>query len=203
MVSDPESVDSTATSPSLLQRAHAHDPGAWDRLLFLYAPLVKHWCRKMALPEQEIADVVQEVFQAVAIHLGDLHLDRPGDTFRGWLRAITRNKVHDLYRRRQREPQAAGGTEAHAWWARVPDLAQAGVEGADPPEVNRALFRRALELIQDSFEEKTWQAFWLVVVEGRSPQDVAHELGMTPGTVRVAKCRVLHRLRQELGDLHS
>jgi RNA polymerase sigma-70 factor (ECF subfamily) len=56
-------------------------------------------------------------------------------------------------------------------------------------------------LIQTDFEERTWQAFWRVVVAGQSPQEVAAELAMTAGAVRVAKCRVLHRLRQELGDL--
>jgi RNA polymerase sigma-70 factor (ECF subfamily) len=38
-------------------------------------------------------------------------------------------------------------------------------------------------------------------VEGKSPKDVGAELGMSPGAVRVAKSRVLHRLREELGDL--
>jgi hypothetical protein len=33
------------------------------------------------------------------------------------------------------------------------------------------------------------------------PKDVAADLGMSPGAVRVAKYRVLHRLREELGDL--
>jgi hypothetical protein len=30
---------------------------------------------------------------------------------------------------------------------------------------------------------------------------VADELAMSPGAVRVAKSRVLHRLREELGDV--
>jgi RNA polymerase sigma-70 factor (ECF subfamily) len=63
-----------------------------------------------------------------------------------------------------------------------------------------ALLRRGLELIRGEFEPRTWQAFWLTAVEGRSPKDVAHELGMSDGAVRVAKSRVLHRLRTELGD---
>jgi RNA polymerase sigma-70 factor (ECF subfamily) len=37
-------------------------------------------------------------------------------------------------------------------------------------------------------------------VEGRTPRDVAAELAMTSGAVRVAKSRVLQRLREELGD---
>jgi RNA polymerase sigma-70 factor (ECF subfamily) len=46
-----------------------------------------------------------------------------------------------------------------------------------------------------------WDAFWQVVVEEKSVADVAHSLKMRPGTVRVAKCRVLQRLRQQLGDV--
>ena len=40
----------------------------------------------------------------------------------------------------------------------------------------------------------------MVVVDGRETVDVAKDLGMLPGTVRVAKSRVLKRLRLELGD---
>jgi RNA polymerase sigma-70 factor (ECF subfamily) len=190
----------TSTSRSLLARLHANDPAAWERLLALYAPLVWHWCRQMHLPHQEVADVFQEVFQAVAAHIRKFHRDQPGDTFRGWLRTITRNKVQDHFRRRQREPQAAGGTEAKAWWSQVPEAAW-DEEGSTDHESYPELFHRALHLIQGDFEERTWRAFWRVVVDGQTPHDVATELAMSPGAVRVAKCRVLHRLRQELGDL--
>src|SRR5262249_40433480 len=106
----PDERSSTSTSRSLLEQLHANDPSAWDRLVTLYAPLVWHWCRRMNLPSQDVADVFQEVFQAVAAHMGAFHKERRGDTFRGWLRVITRNKVHDYFRRRQREPEAVGGT---------------------------------------------------------------------------------------------
>ena len=38
-------------------------------------------------------------------------------------------------------------------------------------------------------------------MDGNSPKEVAEELGMQPGTVRVAKSRVLARLRSELGEI--
>jgi RNA polymerase sigma-70 factor (ECF subfamily) len=60
--------------------------------------------------------------------------------------------------------------------------------------------RTALESIRGEFHERTWQAFWGVAVEGRTAADVAADLNMQPGTVRVAKSRVLLRLRRELGD---
>jgi RNA polymerase sigma-70 factor (ECF subfamily) len=190
---------STATSRSLLERVKADEPAAWDRLVALYAPLVLQWCRGWQVPEQDAADVFQEVFQAVVTHIAGFRKEREGDTFRGWLRTITRNKVRDHFRRRGRQPAGEGGTEAQGRLAEVPDLDdsdEASVAGEE-----QSLFRRALELIQQEFAERTWQAFWRTAVEGRPAAEVAAELSMSPGAVRVAKSRVLQRLREELGDV--
>ena len=191
---------SLATSSDLLARARASDPAAWERLVTLYAPLVFHWCRRWDLQEQDVHDVFQEVFQAVASHLAAFRKRGEGDTFRGWLRTITRNKIHDHFRRLGREPAGAGGTDAHLRLMALPQ-AQPAESEPDDSDAERALFFRALELIRSEFEERTWQAFWRITVDGRLPKDVANELSMSPGAVRVAKCRVLHRLREELGDL--
>jgi RNA polymerase sigma-70 factor (ECF subfamily) len=190
----------TSTSRSLLARLQANDPGAWDRLIALYAPLVWHWCRGMNLPGQDSADVFQEVWRAVATHIRNFRKDRPTDTFRGWLRTITTNKVHDHFRLLRREPRATGGTDAQLRWSQLPEM-DSGDEGPQASESYHQLFQRALELIQSEFEERSWRAFWRMVVDGCSPKEVAEELAMSPGAVRVAKCRVLHRLRQELGDV--
>src|SRR5271165_3129364 len=102
---------STSTSRSLLERVRADDSAAWDRLVSLYAPLVLYWCRRWGLQDEDAADVFQEVFLAVATHIGRFHKTQPGDTFRGWLRTITSNKVLDLFRRRKRDPGGIGGSE--------------------------------------------------------------------------------------------
>lgn len=188
----------TSTSRSLLRDLHSNDREAWDRFVLLYTPLVWHWCRRMDLPVQDCADVFQEVFQSVSVHFASFHRDRPGDTFRGWLRTITRNKVLDHYRKRQNEPQGVGGTEAAV---RLSDMPEILSESDEQQETDHPLFRKALELIQGHFEEDTWRAFWGVVIDGRSAHEVGAELQLSAGAVRVAKCRVLQRLRQELGDL--
>jgi RNA polymerase sigma-70 factor (ECF subfamily) len=198
---------SASTSRSLLAGVREREPAAWDRLVALYAPLVYYWCRKMELPEQDMADVFQDVFQSVARKIADFHKHDSHDTFRGWLRTITRNKVYDYFRRELHRPQAAGGTTAWRRLSEFPADAEdcENCDGEASP-VNDdqdfgELFRRALEQIARHFEEPTWQAFWRVVVEGKTAQEVAQELDMQPGTVRVAKSRVLHRLRKELGEL--
>ena len=191
---------STATSPSLLERVKADDAAAWDRLVGLYAPLVYRWCRRADLPEQEIADVFQDVFQAVATHIAGFRREGADDTFRGWLRTITRNKVRDHFRRLGREPGGAGGTEAQLRFARLPDDRP---DGDDSDEDRRTAASSAgpWSLLRGEFEERTWQAFWLTAVEDRAAGEVALELGMSPGAVRVAKSRVLRRLREELGEI--
>jgi RNA polymerase sigma-70 factor (ECF subfamily) len=189
----------TSTSRSLLARVNANDPNAWGRLLTLYGPLVWHWCRKLGLPEQEIADVFQEVCKSLAAHIHQFHKNAAGDSFRGWLRTITRNKVFDHFRARQREPQAAGGSGAQWQWSQIP--AVEWDDAADARETTSILLQRALELIQREFADNTWRAFSRVVVDGMPPRDVAAELGMSAGAVRVAKCRVLQRLRQVLAEI--
>jgi RNA polymerase sigma-70 factor (ECF subfamily) len=191
---------STATSRSLLERVKTDDPQAWDQLVALYAPLVFQWCHGWGLREQDAADIFQEVFQAVATHISSFRKDRKEDTFRGWLRTITRNKIHDHFRRLGREPEGVGGTDAQARLAQLPAPPR-GDEGSLAEEHGeRGLVYRALELIRVEFTERTWQAFWQTAVEGRKAPEVAAELSMSPGAVRVAKSRVLQRLREELGD---
>jgi len=183
-----------------LERVQADDGEAWDRLVTLYGPMVYQWCGRWHLQECDRADVFQEVFQAVSSHIGQFRKDRPGDTFRGWLRTITRNKIHDFFRRLGREPAGEGGTAAGMRLAQLP-AADDDEPAADDENAERGLFLRALELIRAEFEPRTWQAFWATAVDGRSAKDMADELSMSPGAVRVAKSRVLQRLREELGEL--
>ncbi len=199
--SDSRLQPSCATSMSLLARVKLDEPAAWDRLVGLYAPLVLSWCRSAGLQDHDIADIFQEVFKAVVMHIGSFHKARQGDTFRGWLRRITQNKVRDHFRRAGRDARGEGGSSAQERFAQIPEAQLGEVDLAPSDEGERALFARALNLIRDEFEERTWKAFWQTAVDGRAPIDVAADLSMTAGAVRVAKSRVLRRFRQELGDL--
>ena len=66
--------------------------------------------------------------------------------------------------------------------------------------IAKYLVRRALELMKADFPD-SWQACWEVVVENRSPAEVAAQLGISVGAVNAAKFRVLTRLREELARL--
>lgn len=193
----------TATSRSLLARARTGDQAAWDRLVHLYAPLVMSWCRRSLQPA-DAADVFQEVFRTVAARLESFRKEQSGDTFRGWLRVVTRNKLNDHFRARTREPRGVGGSSAAWRLAQIPGAGENPRDDQD--EESRQLARlvaRALAIIRPEFRESSWLAFKRTAMDGCSAPDVARELGMSPGAVRVAKSRVLGRLRLELGDLEQ
>jgi RNA polymerase sigma-70 factor, ECF subfamily len=182
-------------------RVQINDPAAWERLVSLYSPLVYRWCRQAGLQSADAADVGQEVFRAVARKIVDFRRERLGDTFRGWLRTITRNKVRDRLRQQRVGETGAGGAEAQRQLLQLPfEEGQAEGEAADAQEAT-LLYRRAVELLRQEFEERTWQAFWRVAVGDEAPADVAAALGMTVNAVYLAKSRVLRRLREEFADL--
>ncbi len=168
-------------------------------MLYLYAPLLRAWCHHQGVQGADADDVAQEVFQAVVAGLDQFQKDRPGDTFRGWLRGITRHKLIDFFRRQSTEPQGQGGTAAGWQMQQVPQP-EVRLPEETPQEVSE-LYQRALESVRSEFEENTWRAFWRTAVDGQPPTDIAAELGMSAPGVRMAKSRVLHRLKQEIGDL--
>jgi RNA polymerase sigma-70 factor (ECF subfamily) len=185
------------TSLTLLERVKGREPHAWQRLVHLYGPLVFHWCRRWRLSPEDAADVSQEVFQALATHIAGFQRDGAGQSFRGWLWTITRNKMLDHFRRGQRQPLAAGGSAAQQRLQAIPEQLP---EDADESASATGLVHRALELLRGEFEERTWQMFWRATVAGQAPRDIGAEMGVSADAVRMAKSRVLRRLRQELAD---
>lgn len=190
--------DPGPTSTGLVNGVKGREPEAWRRLAHLYGPLVYHWCRRRGLQPSDAEDVTQDVFLTVAAKVGSFRREQPGDTLRGWLWVITRHKLGHWIRRQRAREQPAGGTDAHQRLlaAALPDEGGgAAVAGAVAD-----LYRRALELIRGEFEDRSWEAFRRLVLEGQCPADVAADLGMTRGAVYVTKSRILRRLREVLGD---
>jgi RNA polymerase sigma-70 factor, ECF subfamily len=196
----PNAAKQPATRLTLLAQAKNQNNDAWDCLVNLYSPLVTYWCRRSGIRPDETEDIKQEVFIAAARGLATFRHDRPGDTFRGWLRGITRNVLLANYRRQKREPIGRGGTAA---WEVIQSLAEPEVNLSDddPAEQTQGLYHRALEIVRNQFEDRTWQMFWLSTVDERPVVEVAAQFAVSTAAVRKARSRVLHRLKQEVGDV--
>jgi RNA polymerase sigma-70 factor, ECF subfamily len=190
-----------STSASLIGRVRRHDPEAWHRLVQSYGPLVYGWGRQAGLQASDAADVTQETFRSVAKNVESFERSAPGDSFRGWLWTITRNKIRDHFRRLEKRREAHG-VDLESLLRQVPETPPDNPSGTGKIDgASVRLVRAAVDEVKGEFEPRTWQAFWRVTVEGESAMDAAAALAMSVGALYVAKSRVLRRLRQELSEL--
>lgn len=184
-----------STSVSLLRRlGQPNSESAWERFVDLYSPLIFHWGTTHGLSPDKSADLVQEVLAKMVVKMPEFTL-KPGSRFRGWLRTVVVNQARDIFRSERRHDHAKLEHE-------LPLLESANnVDLLEHDEYCRYLVARARDLMRSEFEDKTWNACWMYVAEGKSSQEVAAIFGMSENAVRVAKCRVLAKLRRELDGL--
>lgn len=202
MYSDSPSSESTSTS--LLKRVVKGDQEAWERFVAVYGGFIYARCRRAGVAPQDAADLVQDVLKRVSKSIANLRRDQPGQGLRQWLLTITRNVIVDHFRKSASEREALGlkvfpgfldefpspaddDDDESATWSRMPESV--------------LVLRRTLDSVKLHYEHKTWQAFWLTIVEGRETADVAEDLCLAPGTIRQAKHKILKRLREELSGL--
>lgn len=203
MSSDNKSADSIPTSLTLLERVRSRDRDAWGLFCELYTPVIYRWACLTGLQEADAADITQDVLVLVSEKLETFRRENSGQSLRAWIRTIARNKARDLFRARQRQAVAAGGTDAQVMLRNLshegPDTeSEEAEEGFD---AEAAIIHGAAILLKPQFEEHTWQAFQQTAVEGRKASEVAADLNMSVGGVYTAKSRVLARLRKELDGM--
>ncbi len=192
-----------STSMTLLEQIKGQDQDAWQRLVGLYTPLLRFWCRRWGVSREDTEDILQEVFQSLTGGLEGFRREREGDTFRGWLRGVARNKVLTLFRKRASQSPGEGGTDFYHRSLLIPSRGgDALLEGEDAEEeaVIDGIYEQALKIVRNEFEDRTWQAFWRTSVDGQAPVIVAEDFGVTAAAIRQAKSRVLRRLKEILGE---
>jgi RNA polymerase sigma-70 factor (ECF subfamily) len=194
-------VNPSTASSGLLHRVRTDDGEAWTRMVTLFTPLVMHWCSRAGLQYSDAEDVAQEVFQTVALRVAGFRRDQRGGTFRGWLRTITYHKVGDFLRTRRRDCDLRREyVDQRAETVPAVGETPSQESGEMIGEEVRILHAQVLKLIQDDFQPATWRAFVRVVGDGVSPKDVADELGLSLNAVYLAKSRIMHRVREVLGE---
>ncbi len=191
----------SATSHTLVQQVREGDERAWSRLCDLYGPVVYHWLKRRNLRHDAISDIGQEVLLAVHQNIGEFRREKSGDSFRGWLWTITRNKHADYVRRELKHPHPAGGTDHQGRLEQFPE--QVPPEEPGSADSRDAIVTAVCASAEKLFKKRTWQVFIRTQIKGQSYSDVAAELGMEEHAARQAAYRVRKRLKDEYGDLED
>jgi len=188
----------TTTRPSLLVRLRdPMDERAWSEFVEIYGPLIRLLARQRGLQDADAADLVQEVFRAVAAAIERYDPDPARGSFRGWLSTIARNLIVNLLNAQRRHPRGTGDTQIQQLLEAqpAPNSEESALFDA---EYHRRLLHWAAERIRDEFSDTVWLAFWKTAVDGQSAAEAAGALGLSIGSVYQYKSRVVARLRREI-----
>ena len=194
-------------STSLLHRIQEMQPQAWARLVEVFSPIIYRWARSSGLSGSDSADLVQDVFIALANNVHRFERQKAEGSFRSWLATITRNRVRDFFRRRQRHPEAMGGTQGLQKLENLPadvesEAFQQHLENSiSLQQMDDRIPVQVLQLIREDCDPQTWTAFWETTVQGKAAADVAQTLGLNVASVYQAKSRILRRIRRRMSEL--
>jgi RNA polymerase sigma-70 factor (ECF subfamily) len=191
-------VKTSLTLLDLLRQGGA--PEAWGRLIALYTPFIRGWLRRRGLSHADAADLTQDVMVTLVRELPRFEHNGRTGAFRHWLRQVTRNRLLHHLRTQAARPVVAGD----GGFDRLLDQLRDGHgEVGRQWEQEHAAYvvGRAWEVVGPGLPRREQQAFVRVIWGQAAVAEVARELGVRPNLVSVWKCRILGRLRREIGDL--
>lgn len=198
------------TRESLLGRLKDwDDQRSWQDFNDTYKPLIYAVALKSGLSPAEADDAVQETLVAVASKIKEFKYDPALGSFKGWLLTLTRWRIADQYRKRQRHVQGRANETSKTDETRKTDLLErvpdpASLEIPDrlwDAEWKSNLTARASECVREKVEPRTFQMFQLYVLKDWPVSRVAKTLGVSCTQVYVAKHRVSALLRKEIKRL--
>lgn len=193
---------------SLLSRLKDWDDQESWRLFFeLYWQLIYSTALKSGLSHGEAQDVVQEVIVSVAKKIGAFRTDPKAGSFKHWLLKLTRWRIQDQFRRRDREPPRHHRRE-------LDDTAGTGTvdKVADPlanldvvwdREWQENLRHAAMERAKARVKPEMYQLFDLVVCKGWPALKVARKLHVTLAQVYYARWKVSSIVRSEANQIEK
>jgi RNA polymerase sigma-70 factor (ECF subfamily) len=194
---------SPKTRPSLIARLkNAQDHEAWSEFLAIYEPLILGLMRRHGFQECDAQDACQQVMAAVARDVEKWRPDGAEASFRRWLFRIARHRALKLLVQQRKRRGGFGGTSAQLALENQPESSES-LSAEFAREHRRQVLVWAAEQIRGEYRESTWQAFWRTCIEGRPISEAAAELGMSVGSVYVARSRIIARLGEKVQGIEE
>lgn len=195
---DGDSSDPGSTDVGLLEGIRTRDEDAWTRFVDQYSSLIYLWCRNCDLQPADALDVSQQVFHAVSRSISTFSKESGSGGFRGWLFIVTRNTIRNYLSRTLGGLQPRGGSSIQLQLLDQPESVDEESLTGSSTSAGTLSMQAILDATRARFDERTWNCFWKIAMEGLTAVEVAEQLGMTSAAVRQAKYRVVQRLRRDL-----
>lgn len=166
---------------------------SWDEFVQTYAPVISQTARRCGLRDTDIDDIQQEVLVQMMRTIQRFHKDDAKGRFRHYLARITVNKIQDFYRKSKYQMHQI----------EFPCLIPAPNETEEiwEEELNRHVFRLAVQRVRQHSQPATWKCFEEHVLQKRQAAVVSDELGITENAVFINCSRTLARIRATANQL--
>ena len=204
-IDDNPSHSIAATRPSLLRRiADPADAKSWREFYSLYKKLVFNFALRLGLEREDAEEVTQDVFHEVGQNIAKFESNPERGSFRGWLLNLTRWRVTDRVRQRQRdekrrEPRGPEPLDDRTCTIeRLPDAAAAKPEEVWEREWEHCVLEDAMKNLAKRVDARHFQVFQLHVAEGWPLGRVAQHLEINSATVYVINYRLKKELKREV-----
>jgi len=177
------------------------DDLSWHRFFETYWKLIYGVALKSGLRDQEAQEVVQETVIAVARNIQEFQYDRSRCSFKTWLMTVTRSRISNQFRRRNKHapvldgPVAGNGTD---WMESLPDPRSRELERLWDEEWERNLVDAAIERVKRRVPAEQFQIFDFYVLREWPAEKVSSTLGISTARVYLSKHRIGKLLKQEL-----
>jgi RNA polymerase sigma-70 factor (ECF subfamily) len=192
------------TQMSLIKKAQANEPVAWEVVFRLYAPLIKRWARGSGIRcPHEIENICQEVFTRIVKNLRSFQKRKKNGSFRGWLRVITRNYIFTNYADSSKL-LTIGGPEWNQRLNQIPfDDRPSLLDSAtdEHPDEASLLFQQIMAWVDSEYTPVQRSAFKGVVIDQRPAREVADDLRVSVNQIYQNKSRILARIREVFHEL--
>jgi RNA polymerase sigma-70 factor, ECF subfamily len=166
---------------------------AWFEFVRIYEPMLNRYVQGRGVPAHDVGVVVSNVFCSLLRALPSFQFDKVRGRFRTWLYRVTINAITDHFRHEARIHQREKN-----WTDETPE--PVALDSPDSAWMNcehQEAASQALEKVRAVTNEVTWACFERYLIEDRSAEEVAAELGMLPNTIRQNASRVLTKVRAE------
>jgi RNA polymerase sigma factor (sigma-70 family) len=176
------------------------DQQAWIGFIDRYGPSIHAWCLEWRLPNEDAADVTQQVLTHLVVRLRSFEYDST-KSFRKWLWTVARHAWADFVNARERPGRGSGSERINDFLNRL--SARDDLLSRLATAFDLELYEETAARVRIRVQSKTWEAYHRTAILGQSGQEVAAALGMTIANVFVAKSSVLKLIRTEIYKLEK